>query len=271
MEVQLRSRDEHSIILGSSPLPTFVTACWQSTKTSLAVTILVLLGVGSTSFCQSQAVFEARFQPENLTEEQLIYRVISGNVAIGELITSIVHDAGGVITLNETTTGLYTQTTMIVVRDDATLQPLRSATTIPSEVRDQLVKVRYDYPQVRGHLDVPVAFGGTREVRTKLQDIRQDWYLIPYLLRASQLALRNYFAFPVYHPLTDSKIMARGWVMRIENVQVPAGEFECFRIDGYSGRQRWIIYLQTAFPQRLIKRVLPGLGVEYQLFSVQRR
>ncbi|MDZ7343562.1 MAG: DUF3108 domain-containing protein [candidate division KSB1 bacterium] len=216
---------------------------------------------------------QAQFDPANLIPETLRYRMLSGSTEVGQSTVTIRHDsAAGMLHLVETISGLFEQTTTLSLRYDTTLQTLTSQTTLSRDSRQQQARLQYsdDGTRVTGEVQRPAEFGGQRAVDTELEAGTVDSYAVPYLLRCAPLAVGTNLSLPLFNGLKNEKGLARAWVARIEPVTVPAGQFECFRLEVYAGNTRLILNLATQFPHRIIRQIFPALDVKLELASISQ-
>lgn len=215
---------------------------------------------------------QAQFLSDNLAPETLRYRMMSGPVEVGSSIVTISHlSEAGVIQIVESISGLFEQTTVISLRNDSTLEPRTSHTVISRDNKFQEVRLQYQErsTKVTGEVRRPPEFGGERRVDAVLEIGTADSYAVPHLLRCVPLAIGKAVQFPLFDGLQNAKGLTRGWIARIESVTVPAGSFECFRLEVHAGDARLILNLDTQFPHRIISRILPALGVKLELVAME--
>jgi hypothetical protein len=217
-------------------------------------------------------VAQAQFRSANLIPETLRYRMMSGSVEIGSSIVTISHNSdAGMIHITESISGLFEQTSVMILRRDSTLQTLSSHTVISRDNKYQEAQLRYhDYGgRVVGEVRRPPEFGGWRGVDAELPTGTADSYAIPYLFRSIPLTVGKTFQLPLFNALQNEKGLARGWVARIETVTVPAGHFDCFRVEAFSGNSRLILNIDTQFPHRIIRQITPALEVKSELVTIE--
>lgn len=213
----------------------------------------------------------AQFDPANLISETLRYRMLSGSTEVGHSIVTVRHDSTArMLHIVEAISGLFEQTTTLSLRQDTTLQTLISQTTLSRDNREQRARLQYsdDGTRVIGEVQRPTEFGGQRAVDTELEPGTVDSYAIPHLLRCAPLAVGANISLPLFNGLKNEKGLTRAWVARIEPVTVPAGQFECFRLEVYAGNTRLILNLATQFPHRIIRQIFPALDVKLELESI---
>ena len=208
------------------------------------------------------------FQPHFLKDETLRYRLVSGKTVVGEVRLTIARAADGVIHLIDSTSGLFERTTALRLRDDATLAPLSSHIVISRDSRVQEVRLRYEPGRVTGEWLQPAGLDGNHEIALALETGTHDLEVVPQLLRASDLIVGRVIAFPIYNALQNQIERVRGWVVKLEEVQAPAGKFNCYRVEGFSGKMRWILFIAADFPRHVIKQILPGSDLMLELVEV---
>ncbi len=209
------------------------------------------------------------FQPQALCDEVLRYRMISGKTVVGEMKVNLAHgESGEVIHVVESLSGLFERSTALALRNDSTLQPLSSTTVFSNSNRFHTVRLNYGADVVAGQIHQPVEYGGLQEIQQELAGGSHDFFAVPYLLRAHALAPNQAFIFPIFDFRQKKVDRARAWVAKKETVAAPAGEFACYRVEGFSGELRWIFLLEEKFPHRLVKQIFPALEIELELVEI---
>ncbi|MDZ7290824.1 MAG: DUF3108 domain-containing protein [candidate division KSB1 bacterium] len=231
------------------------------------ISAFLILGWGTIS------ALHAQFNPANLVPETLRYRMGSGSTDVGSSTITISRDhAAGIIHIIESYSGLFEQTAAISLRNDSTLQMLNSHAVITRDNQYHEARLKYhnNGRQITGAVRWPAAFGGTRVIDVELPYSATDIYAVPHLFRATPLALNKTIRFHFFNVLQNEKGLARGWVSRLETVTVPAGSFECFRVEAYAGKTRLILNIDTQFPHRVIRQILPSLEIKFELAAVDK-
>jgi len=203
-----------------------------------------------------------------LINEVLRYRVITGTTEVGQITVNIVNKDDALLHIVESATGLFERTTALLVRKDSTLHPLASHTVMMKESYSQEIQLQYSYGNVSGEVFQPEKLGGRQRVSALLSAKTQDYYIVPYFLRSCALQVNEVIKFHVYEPLRNHVELARGWVVKLEEIEVPVGKFACYRVEGFTGKLRWILYFDKEFPHRLIKQKFPALRIETELLEV---
>ena len=209
------------------------------------------------------------YRPQVFADETLRYRMVSGKTQVGESRTTIARDpAQGVIHLVESVSGLFERSTVLVLRGDSTLRPLTSCTVFSRDNHFHTVRLNYHGASVSGRIEQPAEYGGSREINLRLAAEAQDYFAVPYLLRAQPLHLHQAISFLIFDFRQQRVDLARAWVAKKETVVTPAGNFECHRLEGFSGKLRWILLREEKFPNRIIKQIFPALEIELELVEV---
>jgi len=209
------------------------------------------------------------FNAQVLVDDQLRYRAVSGHNVFGEAMVTITHDrAAGVIHVTEATTGLFARSTTFTLRADSTLCPLTSQTIVFDDELTREVRLRYHGGAVTGVVKRPEALGGNVTINRRLSPGAADVYAVHYLLRTGGLAVGRTLTLPIFDAMENEETIARAWVVRTEEVSVPAGSFHCYRVEGFSGKTRWILLLESTAPHRLIKQILPTAHLTFELVEV---
>jgi hypothetical protein len=215
---------------------------------------------------------QAQFNAAALTPETLRYRLLTGSTEVGSATLTISRDhAAGLVHIVESISGLFEQTATITLRDNATLQTLASHTVISRDNQYHQFKLQYaaDGQHVTGEIRRPQEFGGQRVVDMALPGGAADIYAVAPLFRASSLAVGRMIRFPLFNALENETGLARAWVARLESVTVPVGSYECFRLEAYTGNARLILNIDTQFPYRIIRQIVPSLDVKFELIAVE--
>jgi hypothetical protein len=210
----------------------------------------------------------AQFEPAKLVPETLRYRVLSGAVEVGSSTITITRDSvAGIIHIFESISGLFEQTAIITFRNDTGLQPLTTRVIISRDTQYHELQLRYDDNgrRVTGEVRRPPEFGGSRVIDLALPSGAADVYAAPHRFRAAPLVIGKTLQFPFFNALQNEEGVARAWVAKVEAVSVPAGNFECFRLEAFLGNSRLILNIDRQFPHRLIRQILPELEVKFEL------
>ncbi len=225
-----------------------------------------------TFCCAALPAAQAQFHPGSLVAETLRYRLLTGSTEVGSATVTISRDnLGGLIHIVESISGLFEQTSTVTLRDNATLQTLTSHTVISRDNLYHQFKLQYTNggQRVSGEIHRPPEFGGSRVVETALPAGAADIYAVAPLFRASSLAVGRMIQFPLFNALENDTSLARAWIARLEAVTVPAGSYECFRLEAYTGNARLILNIDTQFPHRIIRQIVPSLDVKFELVTIE--
>lgn len=234
--------------------------------------VFVLVNFAVNIFAQESTTQLRELRTATLQNEVLRYRMVSGQEEVGQVTVNIINDTGSeLLQIVESISGLLERTTSLIVRKDSTLQSVSSHTVMVKEKFFQEIQLQYESAKVSGRVLQSERLGGPREVNATLATKTQDYFIVPYVLRSCVLQMNTVFKFPVYDALRDRVELARGWVAKTEEVEVPAGKFYCYRMEGFTGKLRWILYFDTEFPHRLIKQKWPALQIESELCVVLPR
>jgi hypothetical protein len=222
-----------------------------------------------TFCCAALPAAQAQFQPGNLVAETLRYRLLTGTTEVGSATLTISRDhAAGIIHIVESISGLFEQTATLALRDDPTLQTLTSHTVISRDNHYHQFQLQYEHGggRVTGEIRRPQEF---RIVDATLPAGAADIYAVAPLFRASSLTVGRIIQFPLFNALENETGLARAWIARLETVAVPAGSFECFRLEAFTGNARLILNIDTQFPHRIVRQIVPALDVKFELAAVE--
>lgn len=190
----------------------------------------------------------------------------SGHTEVGEARINIFCDeAAGVIHFVESVSGVFERATAFTLRSDSTGRPLSSHTVFGREPRLRAVRLQYDETSVTGQIEQPAEYGGFEEINCFSGRVTHDFFAVPHLLRGRLLRVHETHVFPIFDFRQRRIVAARAWVAKMEPITVPAGKFNCFRIEGFSGKLRWIVWIDEKFPHRIAKQIFPGMEVEFDL------
>jgi hypothetical protein len=151
------------------------------------------------------------------------------------------------------------------VRSDSTLAPLSSLTVFGREPRFHAVRLRYENNSLHGEIARPAEYGGKQEINLDLPPTTQDYFVVPHFLRARSLHLNETISFPIFDFRQMRVDQARAWVAKREKIRLPAGHFDCHRVEGFSGKLRWIFWIEEKLPHRIVKQVFPAMEIELEL------
>jgi hypothetical protein len=225
-----------------------------------------------TFCCAALPAAQAQFLPGHLVAETLRYRLLTGSTEVGSATLTISRDpAAGIIHLVESISGLFEQTATLTLRDDPTLRTLTSHAVISRDNQYHQFQLQYDHSRnrVTGKIHRPREFGGNRVVDAALPAGAADIYAVAPLLRASSLAVGRTIQFSFFNALENETGLARAWIARLDTVAVPAGSFECFRLEAFAGNARLILDIDTQFPHRVIQQIMPSLDVKFELVAIE--
>lgn len=204
-----------------------------------------------------------------LVNETLRYRMLTGALEIGQLTVNITNeDSGDFVHVVESVSGLLERTTTLLLKKDSTLSSHTSHTVITKSNITQEIQLQYDSRQVRGAVRRADRFEGTQEISATFATKTQDYYIVPYFFRSCVLQESKVIKFPVYEAVRHRVELARGWVVKQEETEVPLGKFTCYRLEGYTGKLRWVLFFDKQFPHRLIKQQFPALYIEAELVEI---
>ncbi|MGH7491719.1 MAG: DUF3108 domain-containing protein [bacterium] len=238
----------------------------SSMQTLINRLALLCLMLPCALLAQSPSDPDDRYQPQILIPETLRYRMVSGRTEVGEMTVDIARDqAAGMIHVIESVSGLFERSTVFTLRDDSRLQPVSSSTVFGREPRFHAVRLQYSETNLTGEIEQPVEYGGKRAINLALPPATHDYFAVPHLLRARRLQVDEAISFAIFDFRQQRIDLARAWVVKNETVTVPAGDFVCQRVEGFSGKLRWILLIDETFPHRLVKQTFPAMEIELEL------
>lgn len=246
----------------------FFAALCLSLKNCINLSFYVFVLVSSTVNVLAQEE-QQNISTNALLDETLRYRMLSGTLEIGQLTVNITNeDSGKFVHVVESVTGLLERTTTLLLKKDSTLSSQASHTVITKSNITQEIQLQYDSRQVRGAVRRADRFEGTQEISATFVSKTQDYYIVPYFFRSCVLRESKVIKFPVYEAVRHRVELARGWVVKQEETEVPLGKFMCYRLEGYTGKLRWVLFFDKQFPHRLIKQQFPALYIEAELVEI---
>ncbi len=204
-----------------------------------------------------------------LISESLRYRMLSGSIEIGQMLVDIENnDANGFVHIVESATGLFERTTTLFLHKDSVLSSHASHTIITKSSLAQEIQLQYDSLQVRGAILRLDKSNEGRRIFAKFSTRTEDYYIVPYYFRSCVLKENTVIQFPIYEAARNRVELARGWVVKLEEIEVPLGKIECYRLEGFTGKLRWISFFEKKFPHRLLKQKFPALYLETELVEI---
>lgn len=210
----------------------------------------------------------AQFEPERLISETLHYRLTSGAAEVGNARLTLNRDSTtGIIHIVESISGLFEQTASITLHAGPRLQSLTSHIVVSRDWQDCETQLQYDVTRKRitGSVQQPANLGGSRAIDAELVEGTVDLYALPQLLRATPLTVYQTLQFPIFQARQNKNVLARVWVTRIETVTVPAGTFECYRVEVFIESARWVLNIAAQPPYRIVRQIHPELQVQFEL------
>lgn len=266
---KVKPRQHASLRVDSSHVVFFPVCTVRKNCLKLSWCVFVLVTLAVNVFAQEQSDSAAQARAQALVSEAMRYRLRTGTQEVGQISVNIRnHGEEDFIQIVESASGLIERTTTLLVRKDSTLTPRASHTVMTNASLSQEIQLQYEANKVNGAILQSERLGGAQEVSVSFSASTQDYYIVPYFLRSCALQVNEVIKFPVYEALRNRVELARGWVVALEELEVPLGKFVCYRVEGFTGRLRWILYFEKDFPHRLIKQKWPALHLESELVEI---
>jgi hypothetical protein len=233
---------------------------------------LALLSLGtSPAAAQGQAaepMASAPFAADRLASGALAYRVLVQGRPMGQSAVSIERmTEGGRPALRLTAStiiGSSVQFTDSILMDAAALAPIRIRQNWTSGGQQGSVALDYDGMHVKGHVHVPQHAGvrdtGVRDadVDTTLAPGTFDALQMTRVLPALPLASRGRWTVRAY---TGGDGVVRTLTVSVsggESVTVPAGTFDCWKVQLSGGQMPTDLYITKAAPYLLVRYAQVG-------------
>lgn len=156
------------------------------------------------------------------------------------------------------------------VRFAADLTPVSYSMSVsggPASIESQL---SYANGRVTGEAKLPPQAGGDKTVDTEVVGGTLLPEMEAFALMVSDLVAGQTLTLPLYNLQSDGVVNATFNVTGTEQVTVPAGTFEAFRIEMAAGGQQSVLFVRGDAPHIVLKQEPAGQPVTIELQSVQK-
>ena len=240
---------------------------------------LALLSLGiSPAAGQGQAAAPATpgpFAADRLAPGSFAYRVLVQGRPMGQTAVAIERGTEGgrpVLRLTSSTTiGSSVQMNDSMMMDAAGLAPIRIRQNWTAGGQQGVVALDYDGSHVKGHVHVPEHAGvrdaGVRDadVDTTLAPGTFDALQMTRVLPALPLAGRGRWTLTAYVGAEGVVRTLTVWVSGGETVTVPAGTFDCWKVEMSGGQMPMDFYITKAAPYLLVRYAQVGSPMASEL------
>lgn len=130
------------------------------------------------------------------------------------------------------------------------------------------VELSVDSGRIRGTLELPPQMGGNRDMDQELG----EGVLLPgmeeYALAVAELSEGARISIPYLNLLADEQGVLEARVRGQEEVSVPAGTFQVWRVELTGGQVPMVLYLRADAPHMLIRQEYQGQPIRLDLTSI---
>jgi len=208
--------------------------------------------------------------PDRLAPGTASYRVLVQGNPMGQASTTIVRDsAGGRQVLRivaSTTIGTFVQESDTIVMDAAALAPLRVRQTGTAGGQQESLALDYDGPHVKGHVHVPQRTGvRDADVDTTLAAGTLDDNQVEALVAALPLASGGHWTLSAYTGGDGVVRQINVAVTGDSTLTVPAGTFDCWKLEMTGGQLPMNLFVTKAAPYLLVRSEWVGPPVAFEL------
>ena len=212
-----------------------------------------------------------RWQLERIAPMSLTYRVMVQGNPMGQATQQIVRttDGGRAVlqSMGSVNIGPFVQQTDTVTMDAATLRPIRLRQSGRVQGQEVFVRLDYDGTRVRGQTRTPDRQGAIRDatVDTTVAEGALDDNQLEAVLGALPLAAGGRWTLAAFAGDEQVAQTLSISVSGEESVTVPAGTFDCWRLEVTGGRQTLTFYLTKDSPWVVVKYAMAGAPVSFEL------
>lgn len=131
------------------------------------------------------------------------------------------------------------------------------------------VTLRFENGRVVGSAKLPAAAGGDKTVDTEVVAGTRFGEMASWILAASDLAEGRTITIPVFSVMSNAVSNMTARVVGSEQVTVPAGTFDTWKVEMAGGDAPATLYLRKTAPHIVVKQVLTAQPVSIELQSMQ--
>jgi len=207
---------------------------------------------------------------DRLAPGSFAYRVLVQGNPMGQSAQAIERSTEGgrqVLRLTENTTiGSFVQENDSILMDAAALAPIRIRQNGTAGGQQESIALDYDGTHVKGHVHVPQRTGvRDADVDTTLASGTFDDTQVLPLLRALPLAKGGRWTLSAYAGGDGVVRSVAVSVTGDSTVTVPAGTFDCWRLEMTGGEVGMNLYITKAAPYLLVRYEMVGPPVAFEL------
>lgn len=234
-----------------------------------AKTIIRLLAVVGF-FCCSSAPARAQFRWAEVGPRAAFYQIYVGTTPIGKarfLVKPLTPAAEDTFQFTFQIEGIFNQKTQVTFLKRPDLRPVHSVFESLKTGSSIYADYAYSPEQISGTLTRRGPVEKTQEIRLAAPDGVIDIGLLRYALSLLPLEPMKAVKFPIFDVRDGKVLKGRGWVSRIDEVEVPAGRFRCYRVELFAGSAQEISFIEIRPPHRLIRQLYPSQDVDVKLIQ----
>jgi zinc protease len=211
-----------------------------------------------------------QWAPDRLVPGSFAFRVLVQGNPMGQASHAIARDTAGgrqVLRLTASTTiGSFVQENDSILMDAASLAPIRIRQSGTAGGQQESIALDYDGMHVKGHVHVPQRTGvRDADVDTTLAAGTLDEVQVTPLLLALPLARGGRWALSAYAG-SDGVVQSLAVsVTGDSTVTVPAGTFDCWKVEVTGGQVPLVLFITKAAPYTLVRWALVGPPVAFEL------
>lgn len=190
--------------------------------------------------------------------------VVQGN-ALGFQRTSIERTEGGIRIVDEVNiTPIMTQRTEVELGPDGALRSTKQAGRVRGQSTS--IDITYHDGRAKGSATTPSAGGpATISIDTTVAPGAIDDNLLAALIHSLSWTPNASFTLPVFLSGKGYSQLVTATVKGTEQVTVPAGTFEAYRVELSGGQAPVAMYITTDASNRLVKITMQGTPLEFVL------
>lgn len=211
---------------------------------------------------------EQTFSTSALEPMTLTYGVMFQGNAVGTAINTLAKEGDAWVSTQQVKAGPTDQRTEVRFTGDLT--PVSYSMSVsggPVSVESQL---SYENGKVTGSAKLPPQAGGDKTIDTEVVGGTLFPEMEAIALMVSDLEAGQTLTLPLYNVQSDGVVNATFNVTGTEQVTVPAGTFDAFRIEMAAAGQQSVLFVRRDAPHIVLKQEPAGQPLSIELQSVQK-
>lgn len=211
---------------------------------------------------------DASFDGSQLTPVTLTYQVVVRGTPFGTATTTLSRE--GDLWSASTTMQSGPLNQRSEVRFDDSFTPISLTSSAAQAGMDLGSDLQYENGRVTGEIRLPEQMGGQRTVDAEVPAGTLLSGMDAFALSVAELAVGETVALPIFSEQSGSVVQATFEVTGEEEVSVPAGTFQAYRVEMSAGPQSGTLWLRRDAPHVTLRQEFAGQPVVIELEGEER-